>query len=427
MRPITLDYSNILSFVSQKEIDHLINKNQDIIRHMLDAKNQDSDELGWADVDACANRQLVEHIEEKAKEIRENADVFLLIGVGGSNQGARAVIKALQPSGNPEILYAGNNLSPVYMHRILGQLKGKSVYANIIAKNFATLEPGICFRVIRKYMEETYGEEEAAKRIIATGSPHNSSLEQLADHKGYMFLPFPLDIGGRYSVLSAVGLLPIAVSGADIRALINGAKDMAVLIHARSLNENLAVSYGAIRNVLLAKGYKIEMLAYFEPLLVYFSKWWAQLFGESEGKDGKGIFPTACAFTEDLHSLGQYIQDGQRIIFETFIHLEESGASLIIEEDKGAPDDFDYLDGKDFASLNQTAYEATVKAHVEGGVPAMVLNVPALTPYYMGQLFYFFEYACYISGFILGVNPFDQPGVEAYKINMFASLGQETL
>jgi len=424
MQLISLDCTNLYSFIEAEQLTKAMSEHEALFNEILQSYKDDKEQvLGWMDVDRIANKELVQVVEEKAKEIRENADVFLLIGVGGSNQGARAVIKALQKDGTPEILYTGNNLSPAYMNNILNKLKGKSVYANVIAKNFATLEPGICFRMVRRYMEEVYGEKEAARRIIATGSPGGSSLEKLADEKGYLFLPFPLDVGGRYSVMSAVGLLPIAVSGVSLSDLINGAKAMRDYINSTPSEQNDVLKYAVARNILLEKGKNIEILAYFEPLLEYFSKWWIQLFGESEGKDGKGIFPAACSFSEDLHSMGQYIQSGQRIIFETFLNIQKPVDHLIVPED-GSPDYFDYLDGKDFAWINQMAYEATVQAHTDGGVPCMIINVPELTAYYMGQLFYFFEMACYVSGKILGVNPFDQPGVEAYKHNMFKALGK---
>ena len=416
MKPISLNFANVFSAISQPDMERQINAHRQLLKGVLHPDPGASDVLGWIDLDKCAAEALVVRIEETAAEIRQNADAFLLIGVGGSNQGARAVTKAFQADDKPEILYTGNNLSPVYLKKILQKIEGRSVYANVIAKNFATLEPGICFRIIRQHLEATLGEQAAAARIIATGSPNQSNLQRLAADKGYR---------GRFSVLSAVGLLPIAVGGVDIREILRGAKDMAELIRATPLEQNIAVQYGVVRNLLLAKGFHIEILAYFEPLLEYFAKWWVQLFGESEGKNGTGIFPTACSYSEDLHSLGQYIQDGRKMITETFINLEDPGAALPIPGDPRTQDDFEYLDGKDFAYLNKCAYEATVQAHADGGVPVLTLNVPALTPYYMGQLFYFFEYACYVSASILGVNPFDQPGVEAYKTNMFAALGKK--
>ncbi len=423
MKPLRFDYSHVKRYITQAEIDESIKKNFELIRSVIESNTTDSDVLGWIEIGKVANDELLNKIENKANEIKQKADVFVLIGVGGSNQGARAVIKALGKS-KPEVIYTGNNLSPVSMKRVLSELDGKSVYVNVIAKNFATLEPGITFRVIRNYMEKRYGQEEAAKRIIATGSMNNSSLQVLANQKGYLMLPFPLDVGGRYSVLSAVGLLPVAVAGVDIKAMLKGAEDMRLFLLTTKFSENPIVLYGVIRNLLLQKGYNVEILAFFEPLLEFFSKWWVQLFGESEGKEGKGIFPTAVSFSEDLHSLGQYIQEGQRMLFETFLNLENPGEELIIPVEESDIDGFSYIENKDFAFLNRSAYEATVKAHEAGGVPCMILNVPELNEYYFGQLFYFFQYACYISGSILGVDPFDQPGVEAYKTEMFAALGK---
>ncbi|MGC7871863.1 glucose-6-phosphate isomerase [Desulfosporosinus sp. SYSU MS00001] len=418
---IKLDYTNTVPFVSEKEIDDVLIRHHELLRTVLAPDHDNSNDLGWVDLTSLANDRLLESIEIKAREIRERGDIFVLIGVGGSNQGARAVIKSLGDK-HIEILYVGNNLSPRYLKTIMAKLAGKSVYVNIIAKNFATLEPGITFRVFRQYLEERYGREEASQRIIATGSLNGSSLEELGKKKGYTLMPFPLNVGGRYSVLSAVGLLPIAVSGVGIRELLRGAKDIKQIIHSQSPEKNDAVIYAVIRNILLTKGYQLEILAHFEPALAYFAKWWVQLFGETEGKEGKGLYPTSCSFTEDLHSLGQYIQEGQRLLLETFINLEDQGETFRIPAEDTDIDGFNYLNNLDFAYLNKNAYEATVQAHVDGGVPCFIVNVPELTPYYMGQLLYFFEYACYLSASLLGVNPFDQPGVEAYKEKMFAQL-----
>lgn len=423
MKPITMDYSNAFSFAKEEEISAILEENRPLIEKILEDSKKESDVLGWIDLETVADETLLCGIEEKAREIREKADVFVLIGIGGSNQGARAVIEVLGDTA-VKVVYAGNTLSPDSLAKVMAEIKGKSVYVNVIAKNFATLEPGITFRVIRRYMEETYGVEEAGKRIIATGSLNNSSLEVLGKQKGYTLLPFPLDVGGRFSVLSAVGLLPIAIAGISIRDLLAGAKEMKKLIQGEAPEKNIAVLYALYRNILLEKGYAVEILAFFEPVLNYLAKWWVQLYGESEGKVGKGIFPTACSFSEDLHSLGQYIQEGRRMLFETFLNLEDQGCSVTIPQEEKDIDGFAYIDGQEFAYLNQIAYKATIKAHVAGGVPCMIINVPKLTSYYMGQLFYFFEYACYLSGSILGVNPFDQPGVEAYKTHMFKALGK---
>ncbi|CAA7600753.1 Glucose-6-phosphate isomerase [Acididesulfobacillus acetoxydans] len=420
---IELDYTNIAAFVSKSEIDAAIESKKRLMEHLLAPVKENTDSLGWIDPNTLVNQKLLTSIQKKAEEIREKADIFVLIGVGGSNQGARALIEAMG-DGKVEILYAGNNLSPKYLGKIMSRLAEKSVYVNVIAKNFATLEPGIAFRVLRHYMEQRYGLEEAARRTIATGTLNSSSLEQLGKMKGYTLLPFPLNVGGRYSVLSAVGLLPIAVAGIEIGELLKGARDEKKVIHSRIPAKNPAVIYGALRNILLAKGYRIEILSYFEPSLSYFAKWWVQLFAETEGKDGRGIYPSMCSFTEDLHSLGQYIQEGPRILFETFLNFENERAHYSLPREERDLDGFSYIEGKDFAHLNRTAFEATVGAHVEGGVPCLILNIPELTPYNMGQLFYFFEYACYVSASLLGVNPFNQPGVEAYKSKMFAALGR---
>lgn len=427
---LSLDSSGINGYVFQSEIKDYINCKTDVLRKINNISAENSDAMGWFYVTSYADQNILDRICSKASEVRENADIFLIIGVGGSNQGARAAIEALgninAGSGkNPLILYAGNNLSPRYLNNILRQLKDKSVYIDIIAKNFATLEPGIAFRVIRGFIEDTYGTEEASKRIITTASPDNSGLERLSSEKGYYMLPFPLDVGGRFSVLTPVGLLPMAVARLDIYKMLEGAVHMEKLLKSEYLETNPAILYAVIRNLLLNKGYSIEILAYFEPLLHYFSKWWIQLFGESEGKDGKGIFPCACSFTEDLHSMGQYIQQGRRALFETFINLENQGDSLFIRKEKHDIDNFGYLDDMDFAYLNDTAYKAALKAHSEGGVPCMTISVPELDEYYFGQLFYFFEYACYVSGTLSGVNPFDQPGVENYKENIFKALREK--
>lgn len=423
MKSIKMDFSNMNSFVSAKEISDKLEINRELINEIINPVKGESDVLGWVDLQEVANENLLVQIEEKAEEIRDKADVFVLIGIGGSNQGARAVIEIMGDAA-VKVIYAGNTLSPNSINKVLAEIEGKSVYVNVIAKNFATLEPGITFRVIRNYMEKTYGLEEAAKRVIATGSLDNSSLEKLGKMKGYTLLPFPLNVGGRFSVLSAVGLLPMAVAGINIRGLLSGANEIKKYMHEKAIEKNDAVMYALYRNILLEKGYSIEIMSYFEPMLTYFSKWWIQLFGESEGKEGKGIFPTACSFSEDLHSLGQYIQEGRRMLLETFLNVQDQGSYAVIPEEDEDIDGFSYINGQNFPFLNDVAFKATIKAHVAGGVPCTVLNIPALTSYYMGQMFYFFEYACYISGSILGVNPFDQPGVEAYKTHMFSALGK---
>jgi glucose-6-phosphate isomerase len=378
--------------------------------------------LGWLDPDEHAGTGRLDEIESIAKEAQDRADIFILIGVGGSNNGARAVLKALNPVGGPEFIYSGINLSPSYMKRVLEAIRDKSVYINVIAKNFATLEPGIAFRFLRQTLEERYGKE-AGKRIMVTGS-RKDTLFQLAKKRGWRFLDFPENMGGRYSVISAVGLFPMACGGVDIRGLVAGARDMALYLKNTDPQKNPALRYAAVRNALYRKGYTNELLVSFEYEFEYFAKWFVQLFAESEGKDGKGIFPSSCVFSEDLHSLGQYIQQGRKMIMETFLRVKNSSAGLTVKPETGDPDGFGYLDGKDLADINRAAYDATFKAHTEGGVPCMTIEVQDISPYSMGQLFYFFEYACAASGFLAEVNPFDQPGVEAYKQNLFAEIGK---
>ena len=304
-----------------------------------------ADSQGWLDTEEWADDAKLKHLEEFAKEIRANADAFVLIGVGGSNNAARSVVEALREDGAPEIIYAGNTLSPDALNRMMKKLEGKSIYIDCIAKNFETLEPGSSFRILRQYMEKTYGEE-AHKRIIATGTI-GSSLEELCTKYGYTFLEFPLNVGGRYTAMTNVGLLPMAVAGIDIRSLVKGAKDMQKRVHEESAENNIAYQYACLRNLYYQEGYRVEMLSSFEPQFRFFYKWWIQLFAESEGKDNKGVFPVAGEFSEELHSVGQFIQDGSPIMFETFLDVKKQNASLIVEPDE-KEDYFDYLDGKDF-------------------------------------------------------------------------------
>ena len=404
----------------KNKLDRMIEKNEKLLEEAKEGENCYADSQGWLDTKEWADEQKLCRLETLANEIRENADAFVLIGVGGSNNAARSVIEALKPEGAPEIIYAGNTLSPDAMKRMLKKLEGKSVYIDCIAKNFETLEPGSSFRVLRKYMEKTYGEE-AHKRIIATGTV-GSSLDQLCTKYGYTFLEFPLNDGGRYTAMTNVGLLPMAVAGIDIRALVEGANDMQKLVHTQEANENIAYQYACLRNLYYEEGYRVEMLASFEPQFRYFYKWWIQLFAESEGKDNKGIFPVASEFSEELHSVGQFIQDGSQIMFEIFLDVVQKNASLVVESD-AKEDYFDYLDGKDFWDINKAAYHATVAAHSQK-IPCLTFEVGALDAYHFGQLFYFFQFACYLSCKIMGVNAFDQPGVEAYKKWMFDALGK---
>lgn len=381
------------------------------------------DSLGWLCVDEWAGGKQLAKAEQLAASIRKTAEVFVIIGVGGSNNAARAVIEAIRPANGVEIVYAGNTLSAYALNDMLKTLDGKEVYINCIAKNFETLEPGTSFRVLRQYLVRRYGKEKAAKRILCTGT-QGSSLERLCVREGYAFIQFPDNIGGRFTALSYVHLVPMAVAGIDIRALTKGALEMERTLKAQPAKDNLALRYAVLRNLYFQKGYKVELLSAFEPRLAWFFKWWEQLFAESEGKDAQGLLPITGEYTEQLHSLGQFVQDGTHLMFETFLDVKEPGEndSLILGS-TDVDDGFDYLDGKDFWEINKASFDATREAHSQV-MPCFTLEVGALDAYHYGQLFYFFAFACYLSGEILGVNPFDQPGVEAYKNRLFAALGK---
>ena len=402
----------------EEKLAALMREKREILAQVQAGEPCYADSLGWLDTDQWAGEETLVRLEALAEEIRAKADVFVLIGVGGSNNAARSVIEALRTDDGVEILYAGNTLSPHEMNRMLRRLEGKSVYLDCIAKNFETLEPGAAFRVLRQYMDRVYGEK-AAERIIATGTP-GSTLERLCEDNGYTFLTFPTDIGGRYTAMSNVGLLPMAVAGVDIRALVRGAHEMQLFLRTQEYEENTAYRYACLR---WQEGYRIEMLSCFEPQFRYFYKWWIQLFAESEGKEKKGIFPVSGEFSEELHSVGQFIQDGTELLFETFLTVREQQDSLVVAPDERA-DYFDYLDGKDFWEMNRAAQRAAMAAHGKK-LPCLTLESERIDAYHFGQLFYFFQFACYVSCRIMGVNPFDQPGVEAYKKRMFEALGRK--
>lgn len=397
---------------------HLVNAAQIGRNLLLDADEEH--QLGWRSMDTAAVQ--LDEMMEKAAEVRADADVFVIVGVGGSNQAARAVIEALQTEKVPEIVYLGNSLSPYYIQRELEKLDGKSVYINVIAKNFETLEPGSHFRVLRRYMSARYDRAEMSKRVILTGTA-GSRLEEIAKENGYFFLQFPVAIGGRYSAFSPVGLFPMAVAGLDMAAFQKGVKEAENLCREEP-EENPAVRYAAVRNLLYEAGYDIEMLVSFEPQFAFFLKWWIQLFGESEGKDQKGIFPSGAIYSEDLHSMGQYMQEGRRSLIETFLVVQDPKASVIVEADGEFGDGFDYLNGKAFAQINHAAEIATLQAHEEGGVPCIQFVLKDISEETFGNLFYFFMFGCAVSGRLMGVNPFDQDGVESYKRSMFQLLGR---
>ncbi|MCI8980798.1 MAG: glucose-6-phosphate isomerase [Hungatella sp.] len=417
---LELTYQDRKGILSSQEITDYMAASKDILARVKKGEERYGDSLGWLDPDQWGGEAALSYLEEKAARVREIADAFVLIGVGGSNNSARAVIKALRKPGMPEIFYAGNSISPHSARCLLKELENRSVYINVIAKNFETLEPGLGFRILRRFLEEKYGCE-AKKRISATGTK-GSWLDKLCKDHGYDFFIFPDDIGGRFSAICDVGLFPMAVAGMDIRGLVQGAKDMRQRLMSGE-EDNVAYRYAIIRNLLYKKGFRVEMLSFFEPRFRYFGKWWTQLLAESEGKDGKGAYPVTAECSEDLHSVGQFVQEGSPVIYETFLNVKERDFSYVLEAD-GVDDRFDYVNGRDLWDINQAAFGATCQAHGDR-LPVFGLTVDRLDAYHFGQLFYFFEFGIYLSGSLLGINPFNQPGVEAYKNYMFRALGKK--
>ncbi|MBR5222566.1 MAG: glucose-6-phosphate isomerase [Clostridia bacterium] len=390
-----------------------------------------NDFLGWVTLPTDYDKEEFARIKKAAEKIKEDTDILIVIGIGGSYLGARAAIEFLKGpyynnlrNGVPEIYFAGNNISGSYLDDMLKLCEGKRVSVNIISKSGTTTEPAIAFRVFRKLLEERYGEEEAAKRIYCTTDKARGTLKQLADEKGYECFVVPDDVGGRFSVLTAVGLLPIAAAGADIDALMAGAAKAMTQYNNENLYENDCYLYAALRNAFYRKGKSVELLVSYEPRFTMMAEWFKQLFGESEGKDNKGLFPASVIFSTDLHSMGQYVQDGARLMFETVVTFDESLADVTIEKEADDGDGLNFLAGKTMSFVNQKAFEGTVLAHTDGGVPNLEIKVSKPDEENLGMLIYFFEKACAISGYMLGVNPFDQPGVESYKKNMFALLGK---
>ena len=390
-----------------------------------------NDFLGWVTLPTDYDKEEFARIKAAADKIRKDTDILIVIGIGGSYLGARAAIEFLKgPYYNqlrgdaPEIYFAGNSISGAYLSDMIKLCEGKRVSVNIISKSGTTTEPAVAFRVFRKLLEERYGEEEAAKRIYCTTDRARGTLKQLADEKGYECFVVPDDVGGRFSVLTAVGLLPIAAAGADIDKLMQGAAIGAEKFNEPDLYKNDCYTYAALRNAFYRKGKSVELLVSYEPRFTMMSEWFKQLFGESEGKDNKGLFPASVTFSTDLHSMGQFIQDGSRIMFETVLKLENTDSDVVIEEEENNGDGLNFLAGKTMSFVNEKAFEGTVLAHTDGGVPNFVISIDKPDEENLGELIYFFEKACAISGYMLGVNPFDQPGVESYKKNMFALLGK---
>ncbi len=431
---VTFDFSVAKKFVSDTELEMMKSLTVTAKDQLIHKTGAGNDYLGWIDLPIDYDKEEFARIQKAAAKIKKDSDVLLVIGIGGSYLGARAAIEFLRHSfynsvskeirKTPEIYFCGNNISSTYMNHLIEVIGDRDFSINIISKSGTTTEPAIAFRVFKKLLNEKYGRAEAAKRIYATTDKARGALKNLATEEGYESFVVPDDVGGRFSVLTAVGLLPIAVSGADITKLMEGAASMRNYCLNKSFEENDALRYAAVRNILLRKGKGIEILVNYEPSLHFVSEWWKQLYGESEGKDQKGIFPASVDFTTDLHSMGQFIQDGQRTLFETVINIENSRSEIILEEEEVDLDGLNYLAGKSVDFVNKSAMKGTLLAHTDGNVPNLSVNLPEQNEFYLGELFYFFEFACGVSGYILGVNPFDQPGVESYKKNMFALLGK---
>jgi glucose-6-phosphate isomerase len=431
---LKFDYSKALAFVHQHEIDYFAEPIRLAHDQLHNQTGTGSEYLGWIDLPIAYDKAEFARIQKAAKQIQSDSDALVVIGIGGSYLGARAAIEMLShsfynlmPKGKrttPEIYFVGNNISSTYVTHLLQLLVGKDISVNVISKSGTTTEPAIAFRIFRELLEKKYGKEAARKRIYATTDRAQGALKKLATEEGYESFIIPDDVGGRYSVLTPVGLLPIAVAGIDIEAMMQGAADASKLYANPNVNENECYQYAAVRNALYRKGKATEILVNYEPALHFVSEWWKQLFGESEGKDNKGIFPAAVDFSTDLHSMGQFVQEGSRNLFETVIQVEVVAEQIVIGTDADNLDGLNFLSGKTMDFINKKAFQGTMLAHLDGGVPNLIVTIPNISPYSFGYLVYFFEKACGISGYLLGVNPFDQPGVEAYKKNMFALLGK---
>ena len=434
MNKVTFDYSKAAPFIQEQEVESMKKLALDAKDLLVSKTGAGNDFLGWIDLPVDYDKEEFDRIKKAAAKIQSDSEVLLVIGIGGSYLGARAAIEFLRHSfyntvskeirKTPEIYFVGNSISSTYIRHLMDVIGDRDFSINMISKSGTTTEPAIAFRVFKEMMEKKYGKAEAAKRIYATTDKARGSLKNLATEEGYESFVVPDDVGGRFSVLTAVGLLPIAVSGADIDKLMEGAQAGRKAALENAFEENDAVKYAALRNILLRKGKQIEILAKYEPSVHFVSEWWKQLYGESEGKDQKGIFPASVDLTTDLHSMGQFIQDGSRNLFETVINIETSREEIILQEEAVDLDGLNYLAGKSVDFVNKSAMNGTILAHTDGQVPNFVITVPEVNEYYLGQLFYFFEFACGVSGYLLGVNPFNQPGVESYKKNMFALLGK---
>lgn len=435
MTNLSVNRENLSQFISDEELLVFQEEIEKCHAELVNKTGKGNDFLGWVDLPDQIDEELLTSIENDASAIRSKAEVFVVIGIGGSYLGARAVIEALQHPFNslldgekprsPIIVYAGHSISQTYHAQLLDLLDKKDYALTVISKSGTTTEPAVAFRILKNHLERKYGKEEARSRIIAITDKSRGALKKLSDDEGYKTYVIPDDVGGRYSVLTPVGLLPIAVAGFDIRKLVAGAASMRKhCLESTSISDNYAAMYAAIRNSLYRQGKQVEILVNYEPALQYVTEWWKQLYGESEGKEGEGIFPAGVGFTTDLHSMGQYIQEGQRMIFETVINVGAPSRGLIIPSDLADLDGMNFIAGKSLHEVNQMAALGTTLAHVDGDVPNIGISIPRIDENSLGELLYFFEFACGLSGYLLGVNPFDQPGVEAYKRNMFALLNK---
>ena len=431
---LEFSYKFAKNFFDEKEITQLKPFVELANEVLVNKEGAGNDFLGWTTLPCDYDKEEFARIKKAAEKIKNNSEVLVVIGIGGSYLGAKAAIEFLSHSfynnlpkekrNTPEIYFAGTNMSGVYLKHLIEAIGDRDFSVNIISKSGTTTEPAIAFRVFKKLLEEKYGKEGAKERIFATTDKAKGALKTLATSEGYETFVVPDNVGGRFSVLTAVGLLPIAAAGIDIDELMRGAADAVKDFSSKKLEENQALQYAAVRNILLRKGKSVELMVSYEPRLHYFAEWWKQLFGESEGKDGKGLYPSSADFSTDLHSLGQYIQEGQRVFIETVVSIDKPSVEFEIEKDAENLDGLNFVAGKTLDYVNKKARDGVILAHVDGGVPNLAVNIPESTPYHLGYAFYFFEKACGVSGYILGVNPFDQPGVEAYKKNMFALLGK---
>ena len=434
MSKVTFDYSKAAGFISEEEVGYMGKLADDAKQLLLSRNGAGNDFVGWIDLPVDYDKEEFGRIQKAAAKIQSDSEVFLVIGIGGSYLGARAAIEFLRHGfynniskemrKTPEIYFVGNSISGSYVQGLIDVIGDRDFSVNVISKSGTTTEPAIAFRIFKELLEKKYGKEEAAKRIYATTDKSRGALKNLANEEGYESFVVPDDVGGRFSVLTAVGLLAIAVSGADITKLMEGAAEGRKIALESKYEDNDALKYAAIRNILHRKGKPIEILANYEPSLHYISEWWKQLYGESEGKDQKGIFPASVDLTTDLHSMGQFIQDGSRVMFETVLSVEEPRSRIVLKEEPVDLDGLNYLAGKDMDFVNKNAMNGTILAHTDGNVPNLTVKIPEQNEFYLGELMYFFEFACGISGYLLGVNPFNQPGVESYKKNMFALLGK---